>query len=129
MLARNDTSSDVMQQGSSTVTLSGPLWTGPLHNGSDIQEMIEMANGWGWIESGKGSGEKSRSKEEVSANQKLRELLDIMLEESDPNLQVGYIELDEVLQFMLFPSCCSSILSVNEKSPSFLGMTMKFLIQ
>jgi len=98
MLARNDTSSDVMQQGSSTVTLSGPLWTGPLHNGSDIQEMIEMANGWGWIENGKGSGEKSRSKEEVSANQKLRELLDIMLEESDPNLQVGYIELDEVLQ-------------------------------
>jgi tRNA (guanine26-N2/guanine27-N2)-dimethyltransferase len=98
MLARNDTSSDVMQQGSSTVTLSGPLWTGPLHNGNDIQEMIEMANGWGWIESGKGSGEKSMSKEEVSANQKLRELLNIMLEESDPNLQVGYIELDQVLQ-------------------------------
>jgi tRNA G26 N,N-dimethylase Trm1 len=58
--------------------------------------MIEMANGWGWIESGKGSGEKSRSKEEISANQKLRELLDIMLEESNPNLQVGYIELDEI---------------------------------
>jgi hypothetical protein len=35
---------------------------------------------------------------QVSADQKLRELLDIMIEESDPNLQVSYIELDEVLQ-------------------------------
>ncbi|CAM6013842.1 unnamed protein product [Sphagnum balticum] len=95
-LGQSTCSCSTFTQGSSTVTLSGPLWTGPLHNGSDIQEMIEMANGWGWIESGKGSGEKSMSKEEVSANQKLRELLDIMLEESDPNLQVGYIELDEI---------------------------------
>jgi hypothetical protein len=34
---------EVMQQGPSTVTLSGPLWTA-LYTMADIQEMIEMAN-------------------------------------------------------------------------------------
>ncbi len=52
-----------------------------LYTMADIQEMIEMA-----------------TSAQVSADQKLRELLDIMIEESDPNLQVSYTELDEVLQ-------------------------------
>jgi hypothetical protein len=34
----------------------------------------------------------------------LKKLLDIMLEESNPDLQVGYIELDEVLNFLV---CCA----------------------
>jgi hypothetical protein len=48
---------------------------------ADIKEMVEMA-----------------TSAQVSADQKLREPLDIMIEESDPNLQVSSIELDEILQ-------------------------------
>ncbi len=36
MLARNDTSSNVMKQGPSTMTLSWFFWTNLLHNGNDI---------------------------------------------------------------------------------------------
>jgi len=37
MIARNDMSLEVMQQGPSTVTLSGPLWTAR-YTMADIQE-------------------------------------------------------------------------------------------
>lgn len=70
MIARNDMSLEVMQQGPSTVTLSGPLWT-PSTQWQISRKMIEMA-----------------TSAQVSADQKLRELLDIMIEENDPNLLV-----------------------------------------
>ncbi|CAM6015313.1 unnamed protein product [Sphagnum balticum] len=74
-LGRSTCSCSSFTQGPSTVTLSGPLWTA-LSTMADIQEMIEMA-----------------TSAQLSADQKL---LDIMIEESDPNLQVSYIALDEL---------------------------------
>lgn len=81
----------------SSLTVNGPLWTGPLHNTDDVEKMIEMAQSWGWIEGDRGSGDDRRRNPPVSTKDRnLKKLLDIMLEESNPDLQVGYIELDEI---------------------------------
>lgn len=81
--------------------MSGPLWTGPLHNVKDIQDMIALAKEWGWIPDvaeaerlSNSSGSRKKKKQE-----KLLELLNLMLEESHPELPFGYIQLDEVLPF------------------------------
>lgn len=89
-------------QVSSSMTVCGPLWTGPLHNVNDLKDMTEMAKCWGWIERDLEPGTDYRNLPTVSAeNRKLKELLDVMLEESHPDLQVGYIELDEVSKKLL----------------------------
>lgn len=70
-------------QDADSITVVGPLWTGPLHDASFLTEMLGLANEWGWactIENG------------VS----LEKLLGMMIEESDPRLPPGYIRLDEV---------------------------------
>ncbi|KAH8938508.1 hypothetical protein BDL97_16G086900, partial [Sphagnum fallax] len=66
-------------QGPSTVTLSGPLWM-PSTQWQISRKMIEMA-----------------TSAQVSADQKLRELLDIMIEENDPNLLLQYGSLDQLI--------------------------------
>ncbi|CAD6272357.1 unnamed protein product [Miscanthus lutarioriparius] len=66
-----------------SITVVGPLWTGPLHDASFLTEMLSLANEWGWactIENG------------VT----LEKLLGMMIEESDPRLPPGYIRLDEI---------------------------------
>ncbi|GMI90507.1 tRNA methyltransferase 1c [Hibiscus trionum] len=65
-----------------SLVVSGPLWTGPLHSGNYIMEMLNLAEQWGWVGKGAGTG--------------LEKLLERMLEESDPRLPFGYIKLDEV---------------------------------
>jgi tRNA (guanine26-N2/guanine27-N2)-dimethyltransferase len=95
----------VVEEQVSSLTVNGPLWTGPLHNTDDVKKMIEMAQSWGWIEGDRGSGDDRRRNPPVSTKDRnLKKLLDIMLEESNPDLQVGYIELDEVLNFLV---CCA----------------------
>ncbi|XP_050208773.1 tRNA (guanine(26)-N(2))-dimethyltransferase [Mercurialis annua] len=65
------------------LTVSGPLWTGPLHDATFITEMLILAEQWGWIgEDGVGSD--------------LDKLLKQMLDESDPRLPFGYIKLDQM---------------------------------
>lgn len=83
---------------SDSIKMSGPLWTGPLHNAKDIQDMIALAKEWGWIPDvaeaeslSSSSGGRRKKKQE-----KLLELLNLMLEESHPELPFGYIHLDEV---------------------------------
>ena len=56
--------------------MSGPLWTGPLHDGDYIGQMLELAWEMGWTD--------------------LESLLKRMQEESDPRLTFGYIKIDEV---------------------------------
>ncbi|KAG0556000.1 hypothetical protein KC19_11G019100 [Ceratodon purpureus] len=81
----------------SSLTVNGPLWTGPLHNIDDVKKMTEMAKSWGWTEGDREPGEDRRRSPPVSTKDRnLKKLLDIMLEESNPDLQVGYIELDEI---------------------------------
>ncbi|OEL36812.1 hypothetical protein BAE44_0002170 [Dichanthelium oligosanthes] len=61
----------------------GPLWTGPLHDASFLNEMLSLANEWGWAYT---------SENGVT----LEKLLSTMIEESDPRLPPGYIRLDEI---------------------------------
>ncbi|MCO5556874.1 hypothetical protein L7F22_061868 [Adiantum nelumboides] len=86
------------QKVSDSLKVSGPLWTGPLHNAEDIQNIIGLAEEWGWIsnmneqESASNlSGSRRKKKQE-----KLWELLNLMLEESHPELPFGFIHLDEI---------------------------------
>ncbi|KAF7040006.1 hypothetical protein CFC21_049940 [Triticum aestivum] len=66
-----------------SITVVGPLWTGPLHDRSSITEMLNLAVEWGWAHT---------SENGVT----LEKLLGTMIEESDPRLPPGYIRLDEI---------------------------------
>ncbi|KAL6865092.1 hypothetical protein ACP4OV_016243 [Aristida adscensionis] len=66
-----------------SVTVVGPLWTGPLHDASFLNEMLGLATEWGWAYT---------SENGVI----LEKLLSTMIEESDPRLPPGYIRLDEI---------------------------------
>lgn len=70
------------QKVSGSLIVSGPLWTGPLHNAAYIKEMLNLAEQWGWAGNGRGTD--------------LEKLLEQMVDESDPQLPFGYIKLDEV---------------------------------
>lgn len=63
--------------------MSGPLWTGPLHDGYYVTEMLKLAEEWGWTSAG-------------NKDVDLEKLLNQMIDESDPELPFGYIKLDEV---------------------------------
>ena len=79
---------------SDSIKMSGPLWTGPLHNAKDIHEMIVLVKEWGWV-SDKPEKSQDEQRPKIKAD-KLETLLDLMLEESHPELPFGYIHLDEV---------------------------------
>ncbi|KAL6533015.1 hypothetical protein OROMI_027127 [Orobanche minor] len=66
----------------SSLVVSGPLWTGPLHSSSFLSEMLDLAEQWGWA--GNGGGEH------------VEKLLKTMIGESDPVLPSGYIKVDEI---------------------------------
>ncbi|KAH7537663.1 hypothetical protein FEM48_Zijuj03G0116800 [Ziziphus jujuba var. spinosa] len=67
---------------SESVIVSGPLWTGPLHDTVYVQEMLNLAEEWGW------TGRDTETS--------LEKVLKQMVDESDPRLPFGYIKLDEV---------------------------------
>ena len=66
------------------MVVSGPLWTGPLHNADYLTEMLKLAEEWGWAYA-------------KSNGIDLQKLLNQMIDESNPLLPFGYIKLDEVL--------------------------------
>lgn len=67
---------------SMSLVVSGPLWTGPLHDAAYTADMLNLAEEWGW------AGSDTRTD--------LDKLLNIMVAESDPRLPFGFINLDEV---------------------------------
>ncbi|KAI4306943.1 hypothetical protein L6164_030180 [Bauhinia variegata] len=67
---------------SSSLVVSGPLWTGPLHNAAYLMDMLNLAKQWGWV----GNDGKDH----------LEKLIKLMVDESDPMLPFGYIKLDEM---------------------------------
>lgn len=79
-------------QVSKSLVVSGPLWTGPLHNAAYVTQMLNLAEQWGWVANVNGA--------------ELEKLLKQMVDESDPKLSFGYIKLDEVLLQYLFISFC-----------------------
>ncbi|OAE24341.1 hypothetical protein AXG93_4343s1060 [Marchantia polymorpha subsp. ruderalis] len=75
-----------------SLVVSGPLWLGPLHETEHVKSMIELARQWGWI---KALGERSRS-DSPADMRILEQLLEVMVDESQPSLPSGYIEMHEV---------------------------------
>ncbi|OIS95868.1 PREDICTED: tRNA (guanine(26)-N(2))-dimethyltransferase [Nicotiana attenuata] len=67
---------------SRSLMVSGPLWTGPLHNARHLTEMMSLAERWGWLGDAEGKN--------------LEKLLKLMIDESDPKLPVGYLNADEI---------------------------------
>ncbi|KAL6123481.1 hypothetical protein ACLB2K_076003 [Fragaria x ananassa] len=67
---------------SMSLVVSGPLWTGPLHDAAYITDMLTLAKEWGWASS--------------DTETDLDKLLNTMVAESDPRLPFGFINLDEV---------------------------------
>ncbi|KAK6131846.1 hypothetical protein DH2020_034420 [Rehmannia glutinosa] len=65
-----------------SLVVSGPLWTGALHSSSFLSEMLSLAEEWGWT--GNGTGKH------------IETLLKTMIDESDPVLPFGYINMDEI---------------------------------
>ncbi|EFJ08074.1 hypothetical protein SELMODRAFT_132457 [Selaginella moellendorffii] len=72
-------------------TYTGPIWIGPLHNIAYLQTMSRVAKELNWIAS-PGFDMKKLDPE----TSKLTEVLDVMLEESNPALPCGYIGLHEI---------------------------------
>ncbi|XP_043705520.1 tRNA (guanine(26)-N(2))-dimethyltransferase, partial [Telopea speciosissima] len=77
---------------SPALVVSGPLWTGPLHNGDYVTEMLNLAGQWKWT-SGRGT---NFSTEKKGRGTDLEKLLKQMIDESDPKLPFGFIKLDEI---------------------------------
>ncbi|RDY07031.1 trm1, partial [Mucuna pruriens] len=67
---------------SKSLVVSGPLWTGPLHEAAYLTDMLNLAKQWGWIG--------------CDGKDSLEKLIKLMVDESDPNLPFGYIKLDEM---------------------------------
>ncbi|XP_057415684.1 tRNA (guanine(26)-N(2))-dimethyltransferase [Lotus japonicus] len=71
-----------MPQVSNSLVVSGPLWTGPLHDAAYLTDMLNLAKQWGWIG--------------CDGKDSLEKLINVMVDESDPKLPFGYIKLDEM---------------------------------
>ncbi|CAJ1974561.1 unnamed protein product [Sphenostylis stenocarpa] len=67
---------------SDSLVVSGPLWTGPLHESAYLMDMLNLAKQWGWIS--------------CDGKDSLEKLITVMVDESDPKLPFGYIKLDEM---------------------------------
>ncbi|KAL3524051.1 hypothetical protein ACH5RR_016885 [Cinchona calisaya] len=65
-----------------SLIVSGPLWTGPLHQASHLACMLNLAEQWGWISD--------------STGRNLEKLIKLMINESDPNLPFGYMKMAEI---------------------------------
>ncbi|KAK7317024.1 hypothetical protein RJT34_00903 [Clitoria ternatea] len=71
-----------MPEVSKSLVVSGPLWTGPLHDAAYLMDMLNLAKQWGWIG--------------CDGKDSLEKLIKVMVDESDPKLRFGYIKLDEM---------------------------------
>ncbi|KAL1337432.1 hypothetical protein HN51_032103 [Arachis hypogaea] len=67
---------------SNSLVVSGPLWTGPLHDAAYLTDMLNLAKEWEWVE--------------CDSKNSLGKLINRMIDESDPKLPFGYIKLDEM---------------------------------
>ncbi|XP_061368055.1 tRNA (guanine(26)-N(2))-dimethyltransferase isoform X2 [Gastrolobium bilobum] len=71
-----------MSEVSNSLVVSGPLWTGPLHDAAYLMDMLNLAKQWEWIG--------------CDGKDSLEKLIKLMVDESDPKLPFGYIKLDEM---------------------------------
>ncbi|PNW77237.1 hypothetical protein CHLRE_10g428100v5 [Chlamydomonas reinhardtii] len=85
--------------GSSTpLVLSGPMWTGPLHDAEELRAMKAEAEARGWEGFGMSAADAPflRDRKKSSRNARpLEDLLDVLLEEADPRLPPGFFSIDD----------------------------------
>ncbi|KAG2440506.1 hypothetical protein HYH02_010384 [Chlamydomonas schloesseri] len=95
----NSSSSSSSSSGSSTpLVLSGPMWTGPLHDAEELRAMKAEAEARGWQGFGMSAEDAPflRDRKKSSRNVRpLEELLELMLEEADPRLPPGFFSIDD----------------------------------
>lgn len=96
---------DQVGQGASArptpLVLSGPMWTGPLHDAGFVAAMSELAAEWGW--SGSAVPPDSPYVVRQSKNNRQRPLeglLQLLVEESAPELPPWFITIDTLAQHL-----------------------------
>ncbi|GLI68777.1 hypothetical protein VaNZ11_013268 [Volvox africanus] len=96
-----DTCEPGAEDGSPTgiqLVLSGPLWTGPLHDAAELQAMAAEAASRGWTGFGLDAAATPHLQNRVKSSRNVRpleELLEVLLEEADPRLPPGFFSIDE----------------------------------
>lgn len=80
------------------LTIAGPLYTGPLHDGAWLEKAAEEAHARGWV--GHSYGADAAVKLTGPNPQRpLEELLDTLIEESDPRLPPWLVTLRSIAEF------------------------------
>eukprot|EP00898_Chlorokybus_atmophyticus_P003948 jgi/Chlat1/4554/Chrsp29S04458 len=74
--------------------VTGPLWTGPLHDSTAIDEMSALACRLGWASQDNGSGERVSGMKDD-----LRPLLQILRDEAQPQLPPYYYPTSEIARY------------------------------
>lgn len=78
-------------RGGTPLVLSGPMWTGPLHDAEEVAAMAQEARDRGWTGFGGPVGDRTKASRNVRP---LEELLEVLAEEADPRLPPGSLHLD-----------------------------------
>jgi tRNA (guanine26-N2/guanine27-N2)-dimethyltransferase len=82
--------------GKKEVSISGPMWTGQLHNLTDLMAMQAEANAKGWTEDNLLSPGSTKKTKKSNAIASLGPLLEMMLHEADERLHPAYYTLAQL---------------------------------
>eukprot|EP00899_Mesostigma_viride_P014320 jgi/Mesvir1/2288/Mv19326-RA.1 len=78
----------VASPGGPYMTLTGPMWAGPLHSTEDLLDMQGLVRAWGWQAFSSPSARQGKHT--------LEQLLELMRGEADTDLKPGYVWLKEL---------------------------------
>ncbi|GFR41355.1 hypothetical protein Agub_g2038, partial [Astrephomene gubernaculifera] len=79
------------------LTLSGPMWTGPLHDAAELKAIAGEATARGWAGFGLDEHGTPHLRNRVKSSRTTRpleQLLEVLLEEADPRLPPGFFSID-----------------------------------
>lgn len=83
------------------LVLSGPMWTGPLHDAGFVGSMSSLAQQWGWSGSAVPKGSPHMVRQSKNNRQRpLEVLLGLLAEESDPALPPWFTCIDTLAQHL-----------------------------
>ncbi|GLC35987.1 hypothetical protein PLESTF_001246700 [Pleodorina starrii] len=83
---------------STPLVLSGPLWTGPLHDEGELRAMAAEANRRGWTGFGLDAEAAPHLRNRAKSSRNVRpleELLAVLIEEANPHLPPGFFSIDD----------------------------------
>jgi tRNA (guanine26-N2/guanine27-N2)-dimethyltransferase len=82
---------------STPLAVSGPMWTGPLHDRGFVEAMASEAERLGWSGHAVPLDSVHREKSSKNNNQRpLKDLLQLFWDEADPKLPPWYVPIDEI---------------------------------